>query len=42
MAVYDSGFFNSLVAVFSGGVLIGLNFVILGFVILIFDLSNST
>jgi len=37
MAGCDSGLFNSLVAVFSGGVLFGLNFVNLSF-----DLSNST
>jgi len=31
MAIYDSGLFNSLVAVFSGGILIAVNFVILSF-----------
>jgi len=37
MAIYDSGLSNSFVAVFSGRVLIGINFANLSF-----DLSNST
>jgi len=42
MAVYYSDLFNTFVAVFSGGVLIGLNFVILNFETLSLDLSNCT
>jgi len=37
MVVCDSGLFDSCVAVFSGGVSIGINFVILSF-----DFNNST